>query len=63
MEKEGIRQHLESGEWLVGEADKLIKQYVECKTAHERFLLLPKIEHLSCRMSFESKEIKKLQKL
>jgi len=63
MTEQEAKQHVESGTWLVKEADKLIAQYKACKTAHERWLLLPQMNHLVSRMSFESKEIEKAQEI
>lgn len=61
MTEHDAKIHNESGTWLVKEADKLIEQYKVCKTAHARWLLLPKMNHLISRMKFECKEIDKAQ--
>jgi len=61
MTEHDAKIHNESGTWLVNEADKLIEEYKACKTAHARWLLLPKMNHLINRMKFESKEIEKAQ--
>ena len=63
MTEQEAQLHVESGTWLTSEADKLIEQYKACKTAHDRWLLLPKMSHLVSRMSFECNEIKKSQEI
>ncbi len=63
MNEQEAKIHVESGTWLVSEADKLIEQYKVCKTAHARWLLLPRMNHLVSRMNFESKEIEKAQQI
>jgi len=63
MTEQESKQHIQSGTWLVEEADKLIEQYKNCKTAHESCRLISQMEHLVSRMSFESREIEKTQQI
>lgn len=49
-----------SGEWAVGETQKLIDEYRECPTAHGKLRLLPKLEAISKKMQFEKKIIGKM---
>jgi hypothetical protein len=51
---------VQNGEWIINEADKLIKQYKSCKTAHARNNLRPRLDHILERLAFEKKEIEKL---
>jgi hypothetical protein len=58
MEYEEIA--IQNGEWIINEADKLIKQYKACKTDHARNKLRPQLGHMLERLSFEKREIGKL---
>ena len=51
---------LETSEWVKNEADKLIKQYNECKTAHAKNRLRPKLEYMRNRLAFEARALGKL---
>lgn len=51
---------LETSEWARNEADKLIKQYKACKTAHAKNRLRPKLEYMRSRLAFESRALGKL---
>jgi hypothetical protein len=49
-----------SGEWVIKEANQLIKQYHACKTVHAQNKLRPKLEYMMKRLAFEKREIGKL---
>ena len=49
-----------SGEWVIKEANELIKQYHACKTVHAQNRLRPKLEYIMQWLAFERKEIGKL---
>jgi len=51
---------IESSEWVIKEANELIKQYHACKTAHAQNKLRPKLEYMMKRLAFEKREIGKL---
>jgi hypothetical protein len=51
---------VENSEWALGEADRLINEYHTCKTAYGRSRLIPQLEYMFKRLSFERKEIGKL---
>lgn len=56
----GAQLQLETSEWIRNEADKLLKQYKACKTAHARNRLRPKLEYMRNRLAFESRALSKL---
>lgn len=56
----GVQLQLEASEWARNEADKLIKQYRACKTAHAQNKLRPKLEYMRKRLAFESNALSKL---
>lgn len=51
---------VQSGEWIIKEATRLIKQYKACRTAHAQSKLRPQLDHILERLVFERKEIGKL---
>lgn len=55
-----VEMQLEASQWACTEADKLIAQWGECKTAHARKKLIPKLEEIRKRLAFEAKGIGKL---
>ncbi len=57
MENPKEKMMIESDEWLVKECLKLLEQYKNCKSEHEKIKLFPKIDSLIGRISFEMKEI------
>lgn len=56
----GVQLQLETSEWVRNEADKLIKQYKTCKTAHAQNKLRKKLEYMRQRLAFESRALSKL---
>lgn len=56
----GVQLQLETSEWVRNEADKLIKQYKACKTAHAQNKLRKKLEYMRQRLAFESRALSKL---
>lgn len=56
----GVKIQLETSEFIRNEADKLIKQYKACKTAHAKNRLRPKLEYMRQRLAFESRALSKL---
>ena len=56
----GVQLQLDTSEWVRNEADKLIKQYKACKTAHAQNRLRKKLEYMRNRLAVESKALGKL---
>lgn len=56
-EEERIELQLDASQWACQEADKLIKKWKSCKTAHARSKLIPKMEEMRRRLSFEKRAI------
>ena len=48
---------LESAEWYCEQADKLISEYHNCRTAHAQQKLLPKIKHIRNKLNFEKRQM------
>jgi hypothetical protein len=57
MEKSQDQLMAESSEWLLAECNKLIAQYRECKTEHEKNRLVSKINYMIGKMTFEQSEM------
>lgn len=55
-----VELSLQSGEWLVTQADELIKQYKACKTAHAQNRLRPRLDYMMKKLAFEGREVAKL---
>ena len=51
---------IQNGEWIIREANRMIKQYKSCRTAHAQSKLRPQLDHILERLVFEKKEIGKL---
>jgi len=60
MENPKEQMMIETDEWLIKECSKLIKQYKNCKSEHEKVKLFPKIDELLGKISFEMREIEVL---
>ena len=59
-EEQSAELSIKSGEWVINEATNLLKKYHSCKTAYARKKLLPQIDYMLKRLSFEKKEIGKM---
>lgn len=51
---------LNSGEYFIKECEKLIAEYKACQTVHQRTKLIPRIEYMMKRLSFEKEQLDKL---
>jgi hypothetical protein len=49
-----------STRWMMNEASKLIQQWKDCKTAHAKNRLLPKLEAIRATLKRENREMKPL---
>jgi hypothetical protein len=58
--EESIGLSLSNGKWVLNEAEKLIRQYKACKTAHAQNKLRPKMEYIRKKLAFESRELSKI---
>lgn len=59
-ESEGIDFQLDAQQWAINEAKKLLNQYKEAKTEHERNRIFPKLTAMKNKLYFEGNENRKL---
>jgi len=59
---ENVNLQIESSEWLIDRAVKLIEEYYSCDTEHERARLLPQLEYMKQKLMFEKKGLNEILK-